>query len=117
MIPRSTVGALQVVDLLTALRVLGLDTTDLCRRVGLRASLLQDPAASVPARVVVDLLAAAERRSCDPLVGLHTGEHTRPRGPLSYLLTSSPLLGDGLRQVSRKVTLREKQLLRPDPTC
>lgn len=101
MVPRSTVGALQVADLLTALRVLGLDTTDLCRRIGLRASLLQDPAASVPARVVVDLLATAERRSGDPLVGLHTGEHTRPRGPLSYLLMSSPLLGDGLRQVTR----------------
>ena len=101
MVPRSTVGTLQVVDLLTALRVLGLNTTDLCRRVGLRASLLQDPTASVPARVVVDLLAVAARRSGDPLVGLHAGEHTQPRGPLYYLVMSSPQLGDGLRQVTR----------------
>jgi AraC-like DNA-binding protein len=87
--------------LLTALRALGLDTADLCRRVGLRTALLRDPAGSVPVPVVAELLALAARRAGDPLVGLHAGACTQPRGPLFYLLISSPLLGEGLRQVTR----------------
>ncbi len=99
--PRSTVGTLQVLDLLTALRALGIDIGALCRVVGLRTSMLQDPAASVPASLVVDLFDEAARRSGDPLIGLHAGEQARPRGPLAYLLVSSPRLDQGLLQLER----------------
>src|SRR6185436_6812727 len=78
-VPGSMVGALQAADLLTALRALGLDTADLCRRVGLRPALLRDPAGSVPMHVAAELLAVAARRAGDPLVGLRAGARAQPR--------------------------------------
>jgi AraC-like DNA-binding protein len=96
-----TVGALQVVDLLTALGALGLEPAVLCRAVGLAPAVLRDPAARVPAPVVVALFVEAERRTEDPLIGLHAGELTEPRGPFAYLIMSHPRLEEGLRQAER----------------
>ena len=62
---------------------------------------LRDPAARIPAVVMTNLLAAAERRTGDPLIGVHVGECAEPRGALAYLVLSSPHLGDALRTASR----------------
>jgi AraC-like DNA-binding protein len=97
----TTVGALQVTDLFAALDGLGAASTALCRAVGLERGVLRDPAARVPARVVVALLAEAERRTRDPFVGLHAGERAEPRGPLIYLIMSSARLEEGLRLAAR----------------
>ena len=83
----STVGALQIADLLTALGDLGLEPASLCRAAGLEPSALNDPAARVSARVVVGLFSEAERRCGDRFVGLHAGQHAEPRGALA---TPSP---------------------------
>jgi AraC-like DNA-binding protein len=62
---------------------------------------LEDPTARVPTGLVTRLLALAEHRARDPWVGLHAGEHTEPRGPLFYMLLSSPLVVEGLRRAQR----------------
>lgn len=97
----STVGALQVADLLAALGDLGLATPSLCDAVGLELRVLDDPAARVPARVLVDLFSEAERRIRDSSVGLHAGQRAEPRGVLAYLVMASARLDEGLRYVVR----------------
>jgi AraC-like DNA-binding protein len=97
----TTVGVVQVLDLLAALSAMGLDGGPLCRAAGLSSSVLRDPAARVPATAVVRLLAEAERRTGDALIGLHAGEHADPRGPLAYLLLATPRLEEGVRQMER----------------
>jgi AraC-like DNA-binding protein len=96
-----------MLDLLAALKSLGVPQRALYREIGPAASalramtLLRDPAARVPADVMVNLLAVAERYTGDPLVGVHAGARAEPRGPLAYLIMSSPHLGEGLRKASR----------------
>jgi AraC-like DNA-binding protein len=51
--------------------------------------------------VVVALLSEAERRSADPLIGLHAATHSAPRGPLQYLMLSSSRLESSLRHWER----------------
>jgi hypothetical protein len=51
----------------------------------------------VPAIFIRDLLDAAAREMGDPLVALHAGARVETRGPLFYLLLSSPRLSEGLR--------------------
>lgn len=97
----STVGGVQVADLLTALAGLGVASTALYRAGGLKPSTLRDPSARIPAGVVVALLAEAQRRTRDPLIGLRAGARAEPRGPLAYLLMSSPRLADGIRHTAR----------------
>jgi|SRR5262245_4952456 len=96
-----TVGVLQLLDLLKALRSLGADTVRLRRTVGLRPGTLRDLGARVDGSVVDDVLHAAERQLRDPLVGLHAGGRTRPRGVLAYLVLSCPRLEWALRRCSR----------------
>src|SRR5262245_47265287 len=102
-----SVGLVNLLDLLTALKSLRVPQQSLCSEIGLSASALRtmttlrDPAARVPAAIMLNLLAAAERYTRDPLIGIHLGEHAEPRGPLSYLTMSSPRLGDALRAGSR----------------
>jgi AraC-like DNA-binding protein len=97
----STVGGLQVADLVTALVGLGVASTSLYRAAGLKPSTLRDPSARIPAGVVVALLEEAQRRTRDPLIGLRAGACAEPRGPLAYLLMSSPRLADGVRHFAR----------------
>jgi AraC-like DNA-binding protein len=97
-----------MLDLLAALKSLGVPLRALCREIGLSPSaprtmaLLRDPAARIPAVVMANLLAAAERYTGDPLIGVHVGERAEPRGPLAYLVMSSPHLGDARRAASRR---------------
>jgi AraC-like DNA-binding protein len=103
----SSIGLVNMLDLLAALKFLGVPQRALYREIGLSTSaqramaLLHDPAARIPAAVMVNLLGAAERYTGDPLVGVHAGERAEPRGPLAYLVMSSPYLGDALRRGSR----------------
>jgi AraC-like DNA-binding protein len=90
-----------VLDLLAALGAIGVDTDALYRAADLTPDKLRDPAAHLPAEVVLTLLAEAERRTGDPLIGLHAGEHAEARGPLAYLLLATPRLEDGIRQMEQ----------------
>jgi hypothetical protein len=78
-----------VLDLLAALKSLGLPLRALCREIGLPGSALRsmtvqrDPAARIPAAIMANLLAAAERRTGGPLIGVHVGERAEPRGALA----------------------------------
>jgi hypothetical protein len=82
MVRQTTVGGLPVLDLVRALRHVGVQPVPLCRAVGLDVSTLEDPDARVATRTVQRLLALAEKRSRDPWIGLHAGERAEPRGPL-----------------------------------
>ena len=97
----ATVGAIQVLDAVNALYRLGLGVRRLYAASGLDPEVLRDPDARVPTATIVGLFAAAERLTRDPFVGLHAGEQTRPRGPLSYLLMSNASLGEGMRTLAR----------------
>ncbi len=97
----STIGSIQVADLLEALRALGADPAALCVSVGLTESTLQNPTARVPSSRVLALFERAARQLRDPLVGLHAGARTQTRGPLFYLLLSSPRLSEGLQLLTR----------------
>jgi AraC-like DNA-binding protein len=94
------IGSRQLLDLVDALAAIGIDTAALCREVGLDTGRLQD-AESAPAAAALALLDAAERRTRDPWVGLHAGEHSEPRGPLAFLLMSCSGLEEGFRQAAR----------------
>jgi Arabinose-binding domain of AraC transcription regulator, N-term/Rieske [2Fe-2S] domain len=73
----------------------------LCRVVGLDTSSLEDRVARVSTRVVTRILALAEQLARDPWVGLHAGERAEPRGPVFYLILSSPRIAEGLRRAER----------------
>lgn len=96
-----TVGVLQLLDLLRGLRALGADPEQLCRVVGLAPAALRDLGGRVRGSVVEKILEEAERRLGDPLVGLHAGEKTRPRGTLTYLLLSCPRVEWAIRRCIR----------------
>lgn len=111
--PRSsTVGSIHVSDLLNALRALGADAAALGASVGVTDRTLRDPEARIPSSRLLALFERAERRLRDPLVGLHAGERVRARGPLFYLLLSSPRLDEGLRSLARfaRVALDTQQI-------
>ena len=97
----STVGSIQATDLLEALRALGADSTALCASIGLTETALRDPDARVPSSLLLALLERAVRRLRDPLVGLHAGARVQSRGPLFYLLLSSPRVSEGLQLLTR----------------
>jgi AraC-like DNA-binding protein len=100
--PRSsTVGSIHVSDLLDALRSLGADADALRAGVGLTGALLANPDARIPSSILLTLFERAARRLRDPLVGLHAGERVHTRGPLFYLLLSSPRFDEGLRTLAR----------------
>jgi AraC-like DNA-binding protein len=103
----STVGSINVTDLLEALGVLGADTAALLASAGLTPKALRDPDTRVPTSRVLALLEQAERQLHDPVVGLHAGERVHTRGPLFYLLLSSPRFKEGLDCLKRfaRVTL------------
>lgn len=97
----STIGSIQVADLVAALQALGADAVALCRRAGLSSTALHDPVARVPSERVLALLDAAADQLRDPLVGLHAGAHSAPRGPLFYVMLSSARSSDALRSFVR----------------
>lgn len=93
----STAGGSQVADLLEALRSLGADPSALAKRVGLATRPSKEPPARVPSTQLIELLEIAAKVLDDPLLGLHAGAQVETRGPLYYLLLSTPRLADGLR--------------------
>src|SRR5262245_38035936 len=97
----ATVAGIHLLDILDALEALGVQPGRLCSAAGLEVASLQAPEVRLPAGMAVRLFTEAERLTGDAVVGLHAGERARPRGPLIYLLMSSPRLEDGLRQVAR----------------
>lgn len=97
----STVGSINVTDLVDALGALGADSAALLASAGLTPKTLRDPDARVPSSRILALLEQAERQLHDPLVGLHAGERVRTRGPLFYLLLSSPHVSEGLACLKR----------------
>ena len=97
----STVGSIQVADLLEALRELGADTASLAAEVGLTVPSTDDARVRIPSSRLIPLLELAERRMNDPLVGLHAGACAVTRGPLFYLLLSSPSVSEGIRLFTR----------------
>ena len=99
--PQATVAGIHLLDILDALEALGVQPGRLCSAAGLQVASLHAPEVRLPAGMAVRLFAEAERLTGDAVVGLHAGERARPRGPLIYLLMSSPRLEDGLRQVAR----------------
>ena len=99
--PGSTVGSIQVADLLDALRKLGADPASLAAAVGVTVPSADDPGARVPSSLLLELLELAGRQLNDPLIGLHAGARAETRGPLFYLLLSSPRISEGLRLFTR----------------
>jgi AraC-like DNA-binding protein len=95
---QATIAGVVVLDLLKALQRVRVEPAPLCRAVGLDVTSLEDPNAHVPTGLVTRLLALAEHRARDPWVGLHAGEHAEPRGPLFYMMLSSPRVSQGLRR-------------------
>jgi AraC-like DNA-binding protein len=87
-----------VLELLKALERVGIGPAPLCRAVGIDVASLEDPYARVPTGLVVRLFALAEQHRHDAWVGLHAGEHVEPRGPLFYMMLSSPRVLEGLRR-------------------
>src|SRR5262245_50004129 len=98
---QATIAGVVVLDLLKALQRIRVEPAPLCRAVGLDVSSLEDPNAQVSTGLVTRLLALAEHRVRDPWVGLHAGEYARPRGPLFYMMLSSPRVVEGLRRAQR----------------
>lgn len=96
-----TVGVLQLLDLLKALRALDADTDRLCRAARVAPNALRDLGARVPESVVDKVLAEAARRLRDPLIGLHAGEKAQPRGTLTYLLLTCASLEWAIRRCIR----------------
>ena len=94
-------GGVNVLDLLKALERVRVQPAPLCRAVGLDVASLEDPHARVSTGLVTRLLALAEQRARDPWIGLHAGEHAEPRGPLFYMMLSSPRVVEGLRRAQR----------------
>jgi AraC-like DNA-binding protein len=80
---------------------MGADAAALGASVGLTKKSLRDPEARIPSIRLRALFEKAEQRLRDRLVGLHAGGRTRTRGPLFYLLLSSPRFGEGLRSLAR----------------
>jgi AraC-like DNA-binding protein len=97
----STVGGIHAADLLDALRGLGVNRASLLASVGLTAEELREPDARVPSSKLLALFQGAERQLGDPLVGMHAGERVHTRGPLFYLLLSTPRFSEGLELLAR----------------
>lgn len=97
----STVGSMQVRELLRALQALGANADALATRVRLSSFWEENPDARVPASRLLQLVMLAERTLRDDLVGLHAGAQARPGGPLFYLLLSSRRVSDGLTVMAR----------------
>ena len=100
-----TVGGAVMHHLLEALGALGLDQESLGRSASVDLSGLMAPGARLSWRDAVALLAAAERLSGDPLLGLHAAESSVSRGVLGVLLRSQPNVFEALRQLDRFETL------------
>jgi AraC-like DNA-binding protein len=98
---QATMGGVNVLDLLKALERVRVQPAPLCRAVGLDVASLEDPNARVSTGLVTRLLALAEQRARDPWIGLHAGERAEPRGPLFYMMLSSPRVVEGLRRAQR----------------
>jgi AraC-like DNA-binding protein len=98
---QATMAGPAILDLLKAVQRLRVQPAPLCRAVGLDLASLEDAGARVSTQLVTRLLALAEQRALDPWIGLHAGEHSEPRGPMFYLMLSSPRVMEGLRHAQR----------------
>lgn len=80
---------------------------DLCEAVALEPCQLDDLAARIPVKQLIDLYECAARRSKDPFFGLHLAAQIDPRsfGILHYVTKHSPTLGESLRRAARYMCL------------
>jgi AraC-like DNA-binding protein len=97
-IGQAVMAGAAVSDLLSAIQRVRVQPMPLCRAVGLDVTSLEASGARVSTSVVTRMLALAEQRARDPWIGLHAGEHAEPRGPMFYMLLSSPRVMEGLRR-------------------
>ena len=80
----STIGAAEMSDLLVSLRALGYAPK---RLPGVECGVsTQGFTSRVPVSVARRILAAAERRTGDHLIGLHAGANAQPRDALVHLI-------------------------------
>lgn len=87
-----TIGGIQVLQIVEAVRALGADERELVDLVGMELDDLGDPWVRLPRSVALRSFALAERATGDRLIGLHAGERSRFRGPLAHLFASAPRL-------------------------
>lgn len=93
-----TIGAIQALDMIEALRAAGVDMEAACRGARIDGTLLRRHDARVSSGRILALLADAQLRLGDPRVGLHAGERAVPHDPLVYLLLASTSLAEGARK-------------------
>src|SRR5205085_11639266 len=98
--PAVLVGIAEVLGVLDALRRLGIDSSAAARAAGIDPEAIARGSSATVASIVT-LFAEAERRSADPLVGLHAAEVGEPRSPVAHLLMCCSTLEDALVRVSR----------------
>jgi AraC-like DNA-binding protein len=103
--PLHSFGAPAVAHLLEALGRLGVRTPAVCREAGISSDALADPRRRVGARQLLTLFAAAERRTGDPLVGLHVAEHVRFGSLPVYLVGTQNTVADALTMQDRMLVL------------
>jgi AraC-like DNA-binding protein len=89
--------------LLEGFRSLGLDPAELCRTAQIDPETARNPDARIPQSGVARVWLEAERRLEDPNLGLHLGEHIRPRAGnvVQYLAMSSRTLREGIQRLVR----------------
>jgi AraC-like DNA-binding protein len=92
-------GAFRV--FLSALSAVGLDPEAVCAEAGVDPRVLTDEAAPLGLQQLHRVLAQAETRSGDPLLGLHMAERAPGRGVLAYLARAQRTVGEGLTAFER----------------
>lgn len=100
-----TVEAMQVIQLLERCEALGVAPAALREAAGLSHAQLADPEDRVPWDAWVRIVAAAERYTCDRLVGLRAGVLQPPRGILVYQFRAQETLKDALVELERNASL------------
>lgn len=98
---RASISGAEILDLLEALRRLGVEERALCRAVGIDRTELRAADARLPVNMMTAIFADAERRTRDRFVGLHAGAQAEPSSPVPYLLLSSGRLETGIRHAER----------------
>lgn len=99
----TTVAASVVIDMLQYLEHAGHAPAEVCRAAGIDDAILARPDARVPGSRVERLWTEAERRTGDPLVGLHMAEvfHPAALDIVGYVLLTCRTVGEMLERAVR----------------
>lgn len=97
----STIGGIQVHQIVEVLQGLGMDGESLLAVVGVDVRALDDPWTRLPRWVGARLFSLAERRTGDRLIGLHAAERAHFHGPLAHLVASATRLRPALQLYER----------------